>query len=58
MAELEADCLKIGRAPWRERRYRAKFAGGGANAMQAMRKKLSQEVSKKLDGVHFEVELQ
>ena len=60
MAELEADCLKAGKAPWPGRRHhKAEFAGGGGDVMQAKRKKLGQRVSmKSLKGAHFEVELQ
>ena len=59
IAELQADCLKTGRAPWPGRRHKAEFAGGGGDAMQDKRKKLGQEVSmKSLKGAHFEVELQ
>ena len=56
MAKLEADCLKAGRAPWPGRCHRAKFTGGGIDAMQAKRKKTGQGVSmKRLKGAHFEV---
>ena len=59
MAELEADCLKTGRAPWRGRRHKLEFAGAGSNAMQVKKKKLGQGVSmESLKGAHFEVELQ
>jgi len=60
MAELEADCLKIGRAPMARRRHKAKFAGDDGDAMQAKGKKLGQSgVSmKSLKGAHFGVELQ
>ena len=59
MAELEADCLKTGKAHWPGRRHKAKFTGGGGDAMQAKRKKLGQRVSmKSLKGAHFEVEFQ
>ena len=59
MTELEADCLKTGRAPRRGRGHRAEFAGGDGDAMQVKGKKLGQEVSiKSLKGTHFEVELQ
>ena len=59
MAELEADCLKTGRAPWPRRRHKAELAGDGSDAMQVKRKKLSQGASmKSLKGAHFEVELQ
>ena len=44
MAELEADCLKTGGGPWPGRHHKAKFAGGGGDAMQAKRKKLGQGV--------------
>ena len=58
MTELEADCLKTGRAPWLGMRHKAKFAGGDGDAMQAKGKKLSRGVSmKNLKGAHFEVEL-
>ena len=44
---------------WMERRHKAKFFGGGSDAMQEKGKKLSQKVSmKNLKGAHFEVELQ
>jgi len=57
MAELEADCLKIGRAPWLGRGHKAEFTGGGGDAMHAKGKKLGQRVSmKSLKGAHFEVE--
>ena len=45
--------------PIPERRHKAKFAGGGGDAMQVMGKKLGQVVSmKSLKEAHFEVELQ
>ena len=40
MAELEADCLKTGRALWLGRRHKVEFAAGGGDAMQAKGKKL------------------
>ena len=40
MTELEADCLKTGRAPWLGRHHKAELAGGGDDAMQAKGKKL------------------
>ena len=58
MAELEVDCLKTGRDPWPGRSDKAEFTGGGDDAMQAKRKKLSQGVlMKNLKGAHFKVEL-
>ena len=57
MAELEADCLKTGRASWPGRRHKAEFAGGGGDAMQVKGKKVSQGVlMKSLKGAYFEVE--
>ena len=59
IAELEADCLKIGRAPWPGRHHKAELAGGSGDAMQAKEKKLGRKVSmKSLKGAHIEVELQ
>jgi len=59
MAELKADCLKTGRAPWLGRRHKAELADGGSDAMQAKGKKLGQRVSMKIvKGAHFEVKLQ
>ena len=59
MAELEADGLKIGRAPWPGRRHKAELAGGGGDAMQVKGKKLSQGVSmKSLKEVQFVIEFQ
>ena len=56
MAELEADCLKIGRG---REGVTAKFVSDGGDAMQAKGKKLGQGVSmKSLKGTHFEVEIQ
>ena len=40
MEELEADCLKTGRAPWPGRRHKVEFAGGDGGAMQVKGKKL------------------
>ena len=59
MTELEADYLKISRAPWPGSRHTSKLASGGSDAMQVKGKKLGQGVSmKSLKGAHFEVELQ
>ena len=59
MAELEADCLKTGGAPWPRRRHKAELACDCSDAMQVKGKKLDQGVSmKSLKGTHFEVELQ
>ena len=50
MAELGAGCLKTDRGLWPGRHHKAKFAGGGGDAMQAKKNTRLGSFNEKLEG--------